>query len=356
MIKLSDVAEAAGVSVTTASMVLNPGKQRCRVRPECAERIKLAAQRLGYVGNYHARAMQLGKAETIGLAIDIGDPGKENPATVAMGGMYFSHMAAGVETHTHFTGYNLTIIGPGQAERAPDRGLRQILQRRLDGLVVAAVLPSIRTSRLICEQPSVPVVLVEFDGPAQLPVVTYDEEQGIAKAVKHLLELGHRKLLWLGPATDGAGRREQYFIRAVWDAGLKGNSCRFEHPEHIARSNVLGDAAQAALSAHLSQTREFTGVLCYNDAVAVGAYGALINAGLRIPQDVSVVGFDDFLAEFVFPRLTTVSHVLHEMGLKAAQMAMEMASDPQAIERMRGHREVLMPELVVRASTGPVVG
>jgi LacI family transcriptional regulator len=354
MIKLSDVAEAAGVSVTTASMVLNPGKQRCRVRPECAERIKLAAQRLNYVGNYHARAMQLGKAETIGLAIDIGDPGRVNPATVAMGGMYFSLMAAGVETHTHFTGYNLTVIGPGLEERAPDRGLRQILQRRLDGLVVAAVLPSIRTSRLICEQPSVPVVLVEFDGVTKLPVVTYDEEQGIVKAVKHLIDLGHRKLLWLGPATDAAGRREQHFIRAVWDAGLKGSSCRFENPEQQpARSNVLGDAAQAALSAHLSQPREFTGIVCYNDAVAVGAYGALMNAGLRIPQDVSVVGFDDFVAEFVFPRLTTVSHVLHEMGLKAAQMAMEMASDPQAIERLRGHREVIAPELVVRSSTGP---
>src|SRR4051812_9905555 len=119
MVKLRDVAEAAGVSVTTASMVLNPGKQVCRVRPECAEKIKLVAQRLGYVGNYHARAMQLGRAETLGLALDAGQVGQDMLSGSVLSEPYFSHLAGGVEAFTHFTGYNLTIIGPGKTERAP---------------------------------------------------------------------------------------------------------------------------------------------------------------------------------------------------------------------------------------------
>ena len=354
MVKLRDVAEAAGVSVTTASMVLNPGKQICRVRPECAEKIKLVAQRLGYVGNYHARAMQLGRAETIGLALDAGQVGLDNqgPASV-IGGPYFSQLAGGVESYTHYTGYNLTIIGPGKTERAPDRGVRQLLQRRLDGLVVSGVLTSINSSRLLQEEPLLPVVLAEYESPTQIPVVTYGEQEGVALGVSHLAELGHRELLWLGPDNPGPARREQMFIRGVWDRGLRGSSCRFSVGVDKPDTNPVADAAQAALTQKLKEPRTFTGLVCYNDATAIGAYGALMNAGLRIPADVSVVGFDDFSASSVFPRLTTVSHVLAEMGRKAAELVYEMAADPKAMERLRGHREVIIPRLIKRDSSGP---
>ncbi|HYG73843.1 MAG TPA: LacI family DNA-binding transcriptional regulator [Planctomycetota bacterium] len=354
MVKLIDVAQAAGVSVTTASMVLNPGKQVCRVRPECADRIRLAAKKLGYVGNYHARAMQLGRAETIGMAIDVGRAGHAEPWIAAMGGPYFSTLAGGVETHTHFKGYNLALIGPGINENAADRGLKQIQQRRLDALVVAAVLPSVAGSRLITEQPKAPVVLMEYEGTTQLPNVTYGEAEGVQKAVKYLAEFGHKEIVWLGPDTRLGNQREQMFIRAAWDCGLRGASCRFEQTRHTVRAeDPVADASEAALARYLTQKPAFTAVLGYNDSCAIGAYGALMRAGLRIPQDVSVIGFDDVFASHVFPRLTTISHMLHEMGLRAAELATEISASAEAIEQRRGYRDVIIPDLIIRDSAGP---
>jgi DNA-binding LacI/PurR family transcriptional regulator len=355
MITLTDVAKAAGVSVATASMVLNPSNGICKVSAGRAERVRDAAQRLGYHGNYHARAMQMGRAETIGLALDFGQPGAEATAKGDMGGVYFHTLTAGVEAQTRFVGQNLAIIGPGHEERATDRGMRQIMQRRIDGLVVAAVLQSIRQTRLYVEQPKLPVVLVEHEPTCAFPVVHYDEAAGIVVAVQHLASLGHRELLWLGPDQEGPRRREQHFIQAVWDAGLKGASCRFTVPTRDGHDqDHLADAAEAGLARHLAGGAKITAVMAYNDSCAIGAYGALMRAGLRIGHDVSVVGFDDIHAPHVFPRLTAVSHMLFEMGRRASELALEMADGgAEEIERRRGHREVFTPRLVVRDSTGP---
>jgi DNA-binding LacI/PurR family transcriptional regulator len=354
MITLVDVAKVAGVSVATASMVLNPGKGAARVGPERAERVRQAASQLGYHGNYHARAMQVGRAETIGLALDFGQAGAEPSLEVPMGGEYFHHLTVGVEEQTHFVGYNLAIIGPGHQERAIDRGVRQIRQRRLDALVVPGVLSSVRHNRVLGENRDLPIVLVESDGIGDLPVVTYDEAEGVRRAVAHLAALGHRDLLWLGPACDGnPNLREQLFIKAVWDAGLRGASCRYPEPTGRFTRTTIADAAHAALRGLLAEPRTFTAVVCYNDFNALGAYAALLGAGLAIPHDVSVVGFDDFIATYVWPRMTTVSHMMVQMGKRAGELAIEMAGSAEALVRLRGHREVLAPELIVRDSTGP---
>lgn len=349
---LTDVAKAAGVSVATASMVLNPGAKANKVSEERTARVREAAALLGYVGNYHARAMQVGRAETIGLALDFGVAGQAPSDEIPMGGEYFHHLTVGVEAQTHFVGYNLALIGPGTQERAVDRGIRQIQQRRLDALVVPGVLmrsPE-RIQRLMKIQ-DLPVVLVEHDGAGSLPVVGYDEAEGVRRAVAHLAQLGHRDLLWLGPESPGPRQREQHFITAAWDGGLRGSSCRFADPVVQASRTVLADAALAALAAHLAKPREFTAIVCYNDQTAVGAYGALMAAGLAIPRDVSVIGYDDFMAPYLVPRLTTVSHMMVQMGRRAAELALELAASPDAVRRLAGHRELLVPELVVRAST-----
>ena len=140
-------------------------------------------------------------------------------------------------------------------------------------------------------------------------------------------------------------------------AGLRGSSCRFQRiqsgTDYLAD---LADAAEAALAEHLCNTsRTFTGVVCYNDVTAIGACGALLASGLRIPDDVSVIGFDNVEAPLANPRLTTVSHRLDEMGRRATEMVLELVDDPTAVTRLRGHREILCPELVVRKSTGRAV-
>lgn len=347
---LSDVAKAAGVSIATASMVLNPTGKTAKVGDERTARVKAAAERLGYVANYHARAMHLGLAETIGFALDYGQAGRElddDPMDVG----YFHHLTMGIEAETHFVGYNLALIGPGTEERAVARGIRQLQQRRLDALIVPAVLSSVRLSSLISEAPDLPIVLIEHDGPSTFPVVHYDEAEGIRRAVVHLAELGHRRLLWLGPDQHGRRGRADHFSAASQAAGLQADTCFFTVPEPVHDRHSLIRASAGALAARIAGGRDFTGIVCYNDFTAVGAYDALLSAGVHIPQQVSVVGFDDFVAAYVHPRLTTVSHMLVGMGRRATQLALEMARGAPARAALRGRREMLVPELVVRAST-----
>jgi LacI family transcriptional regulator len=142
-VTLSDVAKAAGVSIATASMVLNPTERTGKVSVERTARVKAAAAQLGYVANFHARAMHLGRAETIGFALDYGEAGREvddDPMDVG----YFHHLTMGIEQKTHFVGNNLALIGPGLQERAVERGVRQLQERRLDALIIPAVLSSAR--------------------------------------------------------------------------------------------------------------------------------------------------------------------------------------------------------------------
>lgn len=350
-VTLTDVAKAAGVSIATASMVLNPSSRTAKVSAERTQRVREAATRLGYVANYHAQAMHLGRAETLGFALDYGQAGRESHDE-PMGGEYFHHLTMGIETQTHFVGYNLALIGPGTAERAVERGVRQLQQRRLDALIVPAVLQSVRLSRLAVEPPDLPIVLIEHDGPSLLPVVHYDEAEGVRRAVQHLAQLGHRDLLWLGPQGDGHGStRQDLFNAAAQAAGVQAHACTFVVPEPRHRRTSTIDAATSALTQRLHAARGFTGIICYNDFTAVGAYAALLSAGIAIPLQMSVVGFDDFIAAYLHPRLTTVSHMLVQMGRRAAELALELIADPAARLAHRGQREVLVPDLVLRDST-----
>lgn len=349
---LSDVAKAAGVSIATASMVLNPTERTAKVSDERTALVKAAAERLGYVANYHARAMHLGRAETLGFALDYGVAGQQADDE-PMGVGYFHHLTMGIETETHFVGYNLALIGPGVEERAVDRGVHQLQQRRLDALIVPAVLSSVRLHKLIGEQPDLPIVLIEHDGASAFPVVHYDEAAGVRTAVEHLASLGHRELLWLGPADPGPLARAGMFDQAVRGAGVAGSQLTFSIPEPRYHRSSIINGATAALTQRLRQPRTFTGIVCYNDFTAVGAYAALLSAGISIPRQMSVVGFDDFFAAYVHPRLTTVSHMLVQMGRRAAELALEMADGPAARARLKGYRDVLVPELVRRDSTAP---
>jgi DNA-binding LacI/PurR family transcriptional regulator len=206
-----------------------------------------------------------------------------------------------------------------------------------------------------------PIVVVEYRGKTELPVVDWDEKACVRLAVHHLAALGHRDLLWLGPVNsrlpEHGVQREQIFLDGAAKAGLRGGVCRygpiFYGPRDDYASRTV-EAAEDALRARLQEGgRRFTGIVCYNDVTAIGACGALLEAGLKVPVDVSVVGIDDVEAPLCIPRLTSVSHKLAEMGTRATELVLEMVEDPKAYRRLQGRRELLQPELIVRRSTGP---
>ena len=356
MASLSDVAKAAGVSLTTASLVLNRPKQPNRVSAACAARVKNIAEQLGYIPNYHARSMKLGKAETIAVALDVGKDGG-NCTVAELADPYFSQIVGGIELYLRHVGYEMTIIVADEHLRAPDRGMMGILQRRFDGMIVMGVCVDPDRSKVLHSAPDAPIVAIEYGGETEIPVVDYDEAYGIGLAVKHLAAMGHKRLLWVGhqgrPDPAMEDRREEMFRRSAREAGAAVETCRFEIDAELPMTRAtLADQAEQAVARYVAANgQRFSAVVGYNDPIAIGAVAALQSAGLRIPDDVSVVGFDDVEAALCIPKLTSVSHMLGEMGRRAAEMTIQMVNQADMRQKYRGKREMIPPELVVRKST-----
>jgi DNA-binding LacI/PurR family transcriptional regulator len=139
----------------------------------------------------------------------------------------------------------------------------------------------------------------------------------------------------------------------VWDLGLHGASCRYEAVD-VEHFDLAKDAVEKALRLCLEKkNRNFTGVICFNDVVAMASCGVFLDSGLKIPQDISVVGFDNVLAPLGHPRLTSVSLRLYELGRRATDLVLEMVRDEKVFHKLRGRKEAIPPELKVRKSTGP---
>jgi LacI family transcriptional regulator len=360
MSSLQEVARRAGVSIATASLVLNPGKQECRVSEACAARVRKIATRLGYVPNYHAQSMKKGRAGVLAVALDLGSPGAQVSVRGELGMSYFGTIIGAIEARTRSLGFQMTVVGPDEKLRAPDRGLLGVRQRRFDGLIVPGTAVRSDATDFLSVPHDEPIVVVEYGGKTELPVVDWDEKACVRLAVHHLAALGHRELLWLGPPSlEGAPAhgREEMFLNCVQEAGLKGSACRHDKILWGLRDDYASrivDASELALARRLREGEAFfTGVVAYNDVTAIGACSALHAAGLKIPADVSVVGIDDVEAPLCIPRLTSVSHKLPEMGTRATELVLEIVEDPKALKRLRGSRELIQPELIVRKSTGP---
>lgn len=355
MASLTDVARVAGVSLTTASMVLNKGKQHNRVSAACAARVQEAARQLGYVPNYHARSMKLGRAEVLAVAMDVGHEDEKSRVELELSNPYFGFMLGGIERQTRSMNYLMTLVGPEARVRAPDRALLGIRQRRFDGMVVPGAVVRTDRTNFLSEPVDLPVVVIEPPVDTVHACVVFDQLAGISLAVQHLKELGHGHLLYVGEAgnmrhSDARGRHCEAECKRLGiafdrvDLHLPSNEA-FRNPDLQITSNAreFGEFLR-------SPGHHFTGIVCYNDITALGVMEALGEAGYRVPTDVSVVGFDDTHARYALPRLTTVSHELSEMGRLATDLCMEMVNDPEAIRRYRGTRSTVRPNLIQRAS------
>lgn len=362
MAGLTEVAKRAGVSISTASSVLNPGQKPKFVSEAVTAKVREAARTLGYVTNYHARSMKLRRAQTIGVVLDM-PPSNATPRS-ELGASYFGTVFGSIAVHARRAGYTTAIIGADATNRATWRGCYAVQQRQLDGIVVLAMLDESHSDSFFLQPPAIPAVAIDPCVRTTIPSVVWDVAAGVNSVVDHLAELGHRSILWLGPVplhgTTPPAQREMLFMQRMWDLGLKGASCRFAY-EEPRESQSVGEAyldpAAAAMRGYIAKSASpaFTAVVCFNDATALGAYAALRERNLRIPEDVSVVGFDDTEAALAYPKLTTVRLPLEQFGRDSFALLrpmIETATPAEAIESMRGRRDVLTSQLVVRESTG----
>lgn len=321
---IRDVAREAQVATSTVSRALNnPG----RVNADTQRRIQVVADRLGYRPNRMAKALGSRRSETLALLV----PDITNP--------FFFGVIRGAERQAAASGFTLVL---SDSQEDPERERDNI--RRLAGAVDGFILASARLSqhRLQDLAEGHRIALVNRQVPG-VPSVVVDAEEGTRYAVDHLASLGHREVTYLaGPRSSWSDARRW---RAVQSSGTAlGLSTRRIGPFPPAQ-----EAGAAAADAALAQRAG--AIVAFNDLLAIGVLLRLAERGIRVPDDVSVVGFDDiFGAEFCSPTLTTLAAPLEEVGRTAVRLLLEAPRQGQAERR----RTIVLPtHLVVRGSTGP---
>ncbi len=334
-VTLRDVARAAGVHPGTASRALNDST-RSLVRPETVERVVAAAGTLGYRPNYLARSFKTHQTRSVGVVIpDIANP-------------LFPPMVLGVEDRLTAEGYVTVLANTQNDARRRERIFAEMLERHVDGLIVATAQredPALVT----LAHSGVAVVLVNrIVEDRSFSSASVDDAAGVRAVVNHLVGLGHERIAHVaGPQSMSTGyARRQGFLASMRSAGrpvdpdlvVAADSFTIEEGERRAAS-ILGRAALAP-----------TAIVAGNDMLALGCYSALEQAGLRCPEDVSVVGFNDMpFIDRLNPPLTTVRIPHYELGAQAAQLLVDQLHQPDVPLKVL----LLVPSLVVRGSTAP---
>ena len=329
MSTLHDVAKLAGVSPMTVSRVVNGSDA---VSPLLRERVEQALAETGYMPNKLARSLRARRTDTIALLL----PDMTNP--------FFTTLAHGVETAAREAGLTMILANSDEREDEEQRLAQMLLQRQVDGILVVTAGTGEDTIRL-CRDHDVPFVAVDRrpEG-AEADVVRTDSEDGAHKLGQLLVELGHRNMAALaGPASvPTAADRVAGFRRAVvTEAGLP-------EPLVLYGSFSIESGRDMALRAMATEPRP-TAVFAANNFVAIGTQHALLELGLRVPEDVAVVGFDDLpVAMVTFPFLTVVAQPAFEIGLQSVAVLLDRLANPDGPTR-----DVILPtRLVIRQSSG----
>jgi LacI family transcriptional regulator len=331
-VTLRDVAEKAGVHPSTASRALN-ARSRTLVNDQTVVRVLEAARVLGYRPNALARGLKTNQTFTVGMLL----PDLTNPL--------FPPIVRGVEDTLGATDYTV-ILGNTDNDKDKERALLDtMLNRRVDALIVASARRS--ASRLAeLGEGGLPVVLVNRSSDnAFLPSVSGDDHAGIGLAVRHLASLGHRRIAHVGGPQDLSTGLARYQSVVSWmqSEGLEAD------PRLIVFSERFHQVPGAVATNELFERgAEFTAVVAANDLLAIGCYDVLAERGVRVPDDVSVVGYNDMpFSDKLNPPLTTV-HIPHYMiGVRAAELALELIAERD----VAGQSLRLTPTLIERAST-----
>jgi LacI family transcriptional regulator len=303
------------------------------VRPETVERVRQAASDLGYRVNRMARGLKLSRSFAIGMLI----PDITNP--------FFPPIVRGVEDGFAETEYRLLLGNTDNDAEKERRALKGMLELQVDGLLLAMAR---RRDPLIVELSggAVPFVLVNRTiDRGGVSAVIPDDQAGMTLAVEHLHDLGHRAIAHVGgPADTSTGaRRAAGFVAAAAMVGVRRGP--------VVRAEAFGEAAglQAA-RALLTRTPRPTAVVAANDLIALGVIEAGEELGLRCPEDLSVIGFNDMpFADKFTPPLTTVRIPEYQIGLRAAELLQSRIESPDR----QPETVLITPDLVVRGSTAP---
>jgi len=312
---IKEVAEKAGVSVSTVSHVINGTRY---VSDELSEKVLSAMERLNYKPNLVARSLRRKQTNSMGLIVaDISNP-------------FFSEMARHVEYLANLQNYSVILCNSGGDAAKEEFYIHRLQELQVDGIIV--VSSSIQPSRLNkLMDKDIPLILVDMEYPGyEIDSISVDNIQGGEIAVNHLIELGHCKIACIAGLREyspSEGRLDGYRL-ALRKAGI-------ELDESLI---FLGDFSIAngfsAAQKILAMENPPTAIFASCDLIAIGAMRAAFNMGIQIPKDLSIIGFDDiFISQFINPTLTTVKQPIIEMADEAVNCLMDRMRDPEKMVR-----------------------
>ena len=330
---IRDVALRAGVSTATVSRVLagigNP-------KPDTAAAVMTAVDELGYRPSGVARSLRMKRTRTLGLIVtDIQNP-------------FFPELVQAADLAARSLGYSILLGSAAYDERRAMHYLDLMVDRRVDGMIIASSQLSDASWRWLLASP-VPVVVVNAEprNPLPVTVITSDNAAGAGMAAQHLLDLGHRRIAYVRGAESftADAPRIAGFRRVCIAAGIRAD----------ALIEVRGDGqfegGECAAVEILARAPDVTAIACYNDMTAIGVLRALRAAGRRVPADISVVGCDDIAAAaWVVPALTTVGQQKADMGRLAVEHLAAALDRPEGAPPERIFLPMVLRE---RESTGP---
>lgn len=327
-VTIADVARLAGVSPATVSRVMNG---RFAGDPEVAERVHSAAAELSYAPSPLARSLALGRTHAVAFVV----PDLANPA--------FQSVLAGLSKTAALDGYRVLVADSGESP-GEEAALANEIRRRTDAIVLCAPrMPEVELTALAAQLH--PLVLINRSVPEiTAPSLSIDYRTGIADLAQHLYGLGHRSFAYVfGPERSASNARRQQ--------GL--DDFQREHPEVTIAPIPAGATSEDGRSAvDAMRASGATAALAFNDLVAIGLIGGLREGGIRVPEDISVTGFDDIpLAQYVAPALTTASVSHADLGVVAWRRMHDLIEGGQP-----GQNVVFQPRLEARDSSGPVRG
>jgi LacI family transcriptional regulator len=331
MANMKQIAKNCGVSVATVSRVINHPES---VSQETHDKIVAVMNELNYTPNEQARSLTLNRTNTIALFV----PNILNPL--------YTQIAKGIEEVAHQKGYNLLLCNTELSVLKERDYINMLIKRRIDGLIFSYSLLQLDDIERINNQ-KIPLVMIgqNADGISTNKVVA-DLELGVYQAITHLIEIGNREIAFISGPKKLSESCEKFkgYEKALREFGLSVNE------KYIIEGDNEVEGGYLAAKKLLTLNPRVSAIFASNDLMAIGAMDAIKSEGYHIPRDFSIVGFDDIkMASLVEPKLTTVSHPVHKMGLIAARLLFDAIENK---EEVFYQKVLLEPVLKVRKSCG----